>query len=91
MRLMRPPPPPDGKLWDNRLGWIPYDRKVFAAKYRLAYQAVPHWRDDPTYNLIEQVRARKADKARRAATAAKRKIAVLKRKALLVDRGCDPS
>jgi hypothetical protein len=84
----RPPPSPDGKLWDNKLGWIPYDKKVCAAKLRLVYQNVPHWRDDPSYDLVKQV---KAKAKRKAVTVKRRTAAAAKRKALLVDRGCDPS
>jgi hypothetical protein len=63
-------------LWDNKLGWIPYDKKIYAARYRLAYQAVPDWRNDPTYDLVKQVKA----KAKRKAAVAKRKATIAARK-----------
>jgi hypothetical protein len=60
-------------LWDNKLGWIPYDKKVYAARYRLAYQVVPDWKYDPTYDLVAETKAKRAHKAKYAAITAKRK------------------
>jgi hypothetical protein len=82
-----PPPPPLGKIWDNKLGWIPMGKKVYAARYRLAFQAVPSWREDPTYDLAALVKARKADAAKRKIATAKRKATIAARKVARAQQG----